>query len=200
MNELSRDDWLTVPNAITVARMVLLAPICFFLITDQAAVLPAVLLMVFGMTDWIDGYVARRFNQVSRVGAVLDPIADRLGVAVIASVLVIAGYLPHWVAYCIVLTDLALVLFYLFSKTRYRPPVNLLGKLRTAVLMLGLPLTVFGRIPGLDLVPVIGVVTVAIGAILHVLTGGVYAWEMHNASRDNGSRPSARTAHETEQT
>lgn len=199
MNELSRDDWLTVPNAITVARMVLLAPICFFLITDQAPVLTAVLLMVFGMTDWIDGYVARRFNQVSKVGAVLDPIADRLGVAVIASVLVIAGYLPHWVAYCIVLTDLALVLFYLFSRTRHRPPVNLLGKLRTAVLMLGLPLTVFGRIPGLDLVPVIGVVTVAIGAILHVLTGSVYAWEMHKASRGSGSIPAARTGREAEQ-
>lgn len=188
MRQLSREDWLTVPNVITVARLLLLIPISSLLITDRLPVLTAVLLLIFGMTDWVDGFTARRLNQVSRVGEVLDPIADRLGVAVIAIVLVASGYLPDWVAYCIVLTDLTLAVIYLLSTTRYRPPVSRLGKTRTAVLMAGLPLTVFGRIPGLGFIGTIGVLAASVGAVLHAVTGCTYAWAIIRANRQASAR------------
>ncbi|AZN29028.1 CDP-alcohol phosphatidyltransferase family protein [Flaviflexus salsibiostraticola] len=179
----SRSEWLTIPNAITVARMLLLVPIAHLLITDQLPILTAVLLAIFGMTDWVDGYIARRFNQVSRVGEILDPIADRVGVAAIAIVLVTSHYLPDWIAYCIVLTDLALAAVYLLFRARHRPPVSPLGKTRTAVLMAGLPLTVFGRIPGLEAIAIVGVLFASLGAILHAITGLTYAWAIYTQSR-----------------
>ncbi|WP_182353363.1 CDP-alcohol phosphatidyltransferase family protein [Flaviflexus huanghaiensis] len=179
----SRSDWLTIPNAVTVARMLLLVPIAYLLVVDQHPVLTAVLLTIFGMTDWVDGFIARRFNQVSRVGEILDPIADRVGVAVVAVVLVAADYLPDWIAYSIVLTDLTLATIYLLFRARHRPPVSRLGKARTAVLMAGLPLTVFGRIPGLEIGATIGVAFASLGAVLHVITGVTYAWAIQRESR-----------------
>ncbi|MGO1667176.1 CDP-alcohol phosphatidyltransferase family protein [Flaviflexus sp.] len=183
--KLTRDDWLTVPNIITVIRLLLLVPIAYLLVFDMAPVMTAILLVIFGATDWIDGYIARRFNQVSRVGEVLDPIADRLGVAAIAIFLVVGHHLPDWIAYCIVFTDLALATIYLIFKAKHRPKVSYLGKIRTAVLMAGLPLTVFGRIQELDFIGTIGIGLTALGAILHAVTGATYAWEIYRVSKQN---------------
>lgn len=180
---LRREDWLTIPNIITLVRLLLLIPICYLLAIDSSPVVTAILLVTFGATDWIDGYVARRFKQVSKVGEILDPIADRLGVAVIALFLVIGHHLPDWIAYVVIGTDLTLAIIYLVFKGKYRAKVSYLGKVRTAILMAGLPLTVFGRISQLSLLGSIGVVAAAVGAILHAITGITYAATIFNMRR-----------------
>lgn len=91
-------DWATLPNAITLLRFALVLPITAMLIRDAAPAATLVLLMIFGISDWVDGFLARKLNQTSRVGAALDPIADRVGVAVIVLTLVISGRLPLWIA------------------------------------------------------------------------------------------------------
>lgn len=184
----SREDWLTIPNLITLVRLLLLIPICYLLAVDAKPGLTAALLVIFGSTDWIDGYIARKYDQVSTVGEIIDPIADRLGLGLIAIFLVVGHHLPDWVAYCIIVTDLCLAALYLFFKGKYRAKVNYLGKVRTAILMVGLPLTVFGRIEELSFLGTVGVIAASVGAILHVITGGTYAHAIvqeHRATKAN---------------
>jgi cardiolipin synthase len=90
--------WLTWPNAITLVRLAFL-PVFFWLLFGTAhRALAAWLLAVLGATDWIDGFVARRYHQVSNVGKILDPTADRLlvigGLVGVAA----AGGVPWWFA------------------------------------------------------------------------------------------------------
>ena len=69
---------LTVPNVITLVRLACLPLYLYLLFGRDNRVAAAVLLAVLGATDWVDGYVARHFHQVSNLGKVLDPMADRL--------------------------------------------------------------------------------------------------------------------------
>lgn len=171
----TRSDWLTLPNAITVARLLIVVPIGILLLRDVAPVWTAVLVALFGMSDWVDGFIARRLGQTSRVGELIDPIADRIGVVAIAVLLVISGHLPLWIALLIAGTDVLLFVFWLFHRNAKIPPVTMVGKVRTAAIMFGLALIVVGRIPESDVLMFIGVVLTGIGAVLHVLTGFGYA-------------------------
>ncbi len=88
----------TVPNLLSVARLVLLAVFAWLLFGEHARIGATVVLMVTGTTDFLDGYVARRLHQVTTLGKVLDPTADRivLGVGVIA--IAVSGAVPWWLA------------------------------------------------------------------------------------------------------
>ena len=134
--------WLTWPNAITLARLALL-PVFFWLVfaTNHRAI-AAWLLGVLGATDWIDGFVARRFHQVSNVGKILDPTADRI--LVIGGLLAVAivGAVPWWFAIAtlvreIIVSSLTLVLAALGAAR-----INVLwwGKVSTFALMTTFPL------------------------------------------------------------
>ena len=86
--------WLTVPNLVSGLRILAIPYFWFVLIGEERVGLAAALIFLIGSTDWIDGYLARRLNQVSELGKLLDPLADRL---MIASALVgglVAGVLP----------------------------------------------------------------------------------------------------------
>ncbi len=69
---------LTVPNVITLVRLACLPLYLWLLLGRDNNAAAAVLLAALGATDWVDGYVARHFNQVSELGKILDPVADRL--------------------------------------------------------------------------------------------------------------------------
>jgi cardiolipin synthase len=87
---------LTAPNLITLVRLLCIPVFLWLLFGLHRQTLSAVLLAVLGTTDWIDGYVARRYHQVSTIGKVLDPAADRIlvGAAVIA--VIVHGAVPLW--------------------------------------------------------------------------------------------------------
>lgn len=166
---------LTLPNIITVVRLLLVVPIMVLLIRDEKPVLMVTLLFIFGASDWIDGFIARRFNQTSRVGELLDPIADRLGVALIAVAFVIAGLVPWWIPAIIAATDLSLGILHL-ARPGFQPPrVSWIGKVRTAVIMLAFFLIALGHIPGLELAGNIGVPMLYAGTALHVVAALGYA-------------------------
>jgi len=90
------DRVLTVPNVITLVRLLCIPVFLWLLFGAGRQTLAAVVLALLGATDWVDGYVARRYHQVSTLGKVLDPAADRLlvGTAVIA--IMIHGAVPLW--------------------------------------------------------------------------------------------------------
>ena len=96
--EQRTDRVFTVPNAISVGRLLCVPAFLYLLFARDDRHAAAWLLGGLGATDWVDGYIARRFGQVSEIGKVLDPAADRvlLGTAMVA--IVIDGSVPLWVA------------------------------------------------------------------------------------------------------
>lgn len=146
---MDRRDVLTVPNVITVARLLLLAPLTAVLVLTPGYELAATIaLVVFGSTDWVDGVIARRTGRVTRIGEILDPVADRLGVVLITIALAIAGVVPMWFLVVVVCADLFLVLIGVIRRAELgRARVSFWGKARTALTMTAMPLALFARAP-----------------------------------------------------
>ena len=84
---------VTVPNVISLARLAC-APVFVWLLADDDLLAAAVLLAVLGATDWVDGWIARHFDQGSELGKVLDPVADRILLLVAAVALIVQGSVP----------------------------------------------------------------------------------------------------------
>ncbi len=138
--ELVHDRLLTAPNVITAIRLAGL-PLFVWLVLGLERYLAAFwVLVAIATTDWIDGYVARRFDQVSRIGKLVDPLVDRLLLATATITLLIAGLLPWPLLALIVARDVLVLGVSLVWFAGIPPiPVSRLGKLATALLMIGIP-------------------------------------------------------------
>ncbi|MDJ0962040.1 MAG: CDP-alcohol phosphatidyltransferase family protein [Acidimicrobiia bacterium] len=131
---------LTIPNLISFTRL-LLVPLFLWLLFGRDNVAGAGWLLGFiGATDWVDGYLARRLNQVSKVGEFLDPLADRL--AVVAAVIggLIYGVLPPWFAWGIIVREglIAVGALVIGVKAGSKLTVRRMGKLATLMLYAGI--------------------------------------------------------------
>ena len=170
----SDKSWATLPNAITLLRLLLVVPIVLLLIEGARPVLTVVLLVIFGASDWVDGTLARLLNQVSRFGKLFDPLADRIGVVAIVLAMIAAGLLPAWTAIAIPGVDLVLLVVYVVKRPERIPDASLLGKARTAVMMAGLAAVGFGILPGLEWLGDVGRWITAVGVVMHVVVGAGY--------------------------
>lgn len=172
MTQRRRPDWATIPNLVTLARFALLAPVCALLL-DGPDTLAVVLLLTWANTDWIDGVLARALDQTSRTGEIIDPIADRIGLAAIVASLAVADLLPWAALVIIVVVDVAMVLLATRAALGGRIAVSRLGKVRTFLLMT----SVFGLVVvaawAPDLVPAVRVL-LWIAVALHVISGADY--------------------------
>ncbi len=98
-----------IPNIITVLRLFLVVPTAWLLWIGQYK--DALILMaIAGVSDALDGYLARRFNWMSKFGAVLDPLADKLLVAAMFVIFTVQGHIPLWVAVIVLLRDSTIIL------------------------------------------------------------------------------------------
>ena len=88
----------TVPNFISVLRLLCIPIFVWVLLGAENRSAAAILLAILGATDWVDGWIARRFNQTSELGKILDPTADRLLLIVSIPSLIIDGSIPLWFA------------------------------------------------------------------------------------------------------
>src|SRR5687768_1913354 len=96
---------LTIPNALSAIR-ILLIPAFVLLIMDEDLRLGGMLLLgAVVSTDWVDGYIARRTGQVTELGKLLDPLADRLAMAAALITFVATDLLPLWAALVILVRD-----------------------------------------------------------------------------------------------
>ncbi|QCU78551.1 CDP-alcohol phosphatidyltransferase family protein [Citricoccus sp. SGAir0253] len=188
----------TVPNVITILRFCLV-PVFVWLVVSERYLGAFLVLAVLSSTDWVDGYVARRFNQVSTVGQWLDPVADRLSLVVVAVTLVATGIAPWWLVAALVVPDLVLGLtaLVLFGGSPGLE-VTVLGKVRTALLLLGTPVLLLARVPGPAAGPlgVVAYVLLAAGCIGHVLAAADYlvgCIRKHRGLRAAGLDPRDRT-------
>jgi cardiolipin synthase len=185
----------TVPNLLSLIRIVLI-PVFVLLILHRGTEAAGLLLLAAVVsTDWIDGYIARRTGQVSTVGKILDPVADRLALAAALITLVVRDAFPVWAALIVLVRD-GLVLAAgaaLLFRMRVRLDVRWIGKVATFALMVGIPLVAWGRLGlvfhGMTL-PV-GWALFGIGAALYYVAGILYAFDVAGAIR-TGRRISGR--------
>ena len=148
--EPSREDRiLTVPNAVTLVRLFCIPLFLWMLLRpDRAGWYPAALLLgALGATDGVDGFVARRFHQVSTVGKVLDPIADRLLLGVASISIIALGAVPLWVGITAVAREALVAVGFtvVAALGGRRMDVQWAGKAGTFGLMAALPLFLGGH-------------------------------------------------------
>jgi cardiolipin synthase len=133
---------LTLPNLITLARLACLPVFLWLLFGKEDRAAAAALLALLGITDWVDGYLARHLGQVTELGKVLDPVADRLLFLVGAGGILIDGSVPTWFAVTVLVRETlvggaTLVLAALGAR---RIDVTWFGKAGTFGLMIAFPL------------------------------------------------------------
>lgn len=136
----------TVPNILTFIRLGLV-PVFLVLVILGYDVIALIVLVVSSITDFLDGVLARRLNQVSRLGQLLDPAADRLFIFATLIGLAVRGIVPWWFVSIIVGRDiLLLVLGITLANFGFGPlPVHHLGKIATFCLFYALPIFMIGQ-------------------------------------------------------
>ena len=169
---------VTVPNVLSVLRLVLV-PVFLLLLLGRQDFLALCVLVTSSFTDYLDGVIARRFNQISRLGQLLDPAADRLFIFATLIGLALRQVIPLWFVAVILTRDVLLAaLGLVLLHHNYSPlPVHRLGKLATFCLFIALPLLMLGLA-----FPEIGLVTTPLawasaswGAFLYWWGGVTYA-------------------------
>lgn len=186
----------TVPNIVTTLRF-LLVPV-FVLFLHQEEYLRAFwILAVLGATDWVDGFIARYFNQLSTVGRWLDPLADRLAMLIVTVALVYYEIAPGWLVWLILIPDVVLFInsAVLFLGTPHLR-VSGMGKVRTACLMLSLPMLLLAQLDQFaemwgGLFPLVAESLLVAGAVMHLIASLDYllqAWGKFRRLRAQGIR------------
>ena len=139
---MSTDRVLTAPNLITLLRLLCLPIFLWLLFSVEDKAGAAWLLGALGSTDWVDGWVARKFGQQSSFGAVFDPTVDRGMFIVAVLAIVIDQSMPLWFAVAVLIREIsvaaAMVIATAFGMQRFS--VSIWGKRYTFLLMFAVPL------------------------------------------------------------
>ena len=145
------DRIVTDPNVITSVRLACLPLFVYLLFGRDNPAAAAFLLALLGATDWVDGYVARHFDQVSTVGKVLDPVADRLLFFVGVGAIIVYGGAPLWFSVVVLAREVfvSLAVLALAALGAKRIDVTWYGKAGTFCLMFAFPLFLAGSDPDL---------------------------------------------------
>jgi cardiolipin synthase (CMP-forming) len=141
---------VTIPNALSVARLAGVPLFLWLVLVPKADGWAVALLALAGLSDWLDGKIARAWHQQSRFGEILDPAADRLYIAAILIGLAVRKIIPWWLLGLLVARELLLgVTLLVLRRYGYGPPqVNLTGKAATLCLLYAFPLLFLGDHPG----------------------------------------------------
>ncbi|WP_291377856.1 CDP-alcohol phosphatidyltransferase family protein [Demequina sp.] len=179
----------TLPNAITVVRIVLIGVFVVLLVRHQDA-WAITALAVAGLSDFVDGYLARRLGQVSDLGRMLDPAADRLLTVAVVVGLAWREIIPWWLVVALLARDAVMVvaLLWLARRRLQTPTVTFLGKSATAALYVFLPLSylAFGR---WDTVHTVALVGATVAAVVYWGSAVQYLSQARRAGSVTASTP-----------
>ena len=168
----------TLPNVLSFLRLAGVPLVLWLILGPQADRLAVLVLALSGLTDWLDGYLARAWHQTSRVGQMLDPIADRLYILAVLIALALREIVPWWLAVIVVGRDVLVAFLVPILKTRgYSSlPVHFLGKVATFCLLYAFPLVLLGsgQQGWLQLAWVSGWAFAIWGTALYWYAGGLY--------------------------
>jgi len=183
---------LTVPNGISAARIALIPVFVALIIDHDTTTAGLVLFAIVVATDWVDGTIARRTGQVSDVGTILDPVADRLAIAAGLIALVLRGIFPLWAAAAILARDLTVLLVGAIALVRsdVRVEVRWIGKLATFSLMAAIPMVSWGNLalPLAAAATVCGWAAYTVGIVEYYIAAWAYLGDIRRASY-RGSGP-----------
>jgi cardiolipin synthase len=183
-DEATRDTrvW-TVPNALSMLRLLGLPLFLWLVLGPEADGWALAVLMASGVTDYLDGYLARRLDQASRLGQILDPVADRLYILAVVIGLAMRDIVPWWFAIILPLRDVLLWGLVPILRTRgYSAlPVHFLGKAATFNLLYAFPLLLLGDGTGsaATLAKVFGWAFAGWGIGLYWWAGVLYCYQVY---------------------
>ena len=176
----------TIPNGITLVRLLCLPIFLYvlFVLEDRAAA--AWILGALSATDWVDGYIARRFNQVSEFGKVFDPTVDRLLFIVAITAIIIDGSIPIWFAVAVLAREVLVGAMMAIATIVYKMPrfdVTYLGKLATLLLVFAVPGFLLGNsdIAGAAIFQAVAWLLGIPGLALSIWTGIAYVPQVREA-------------------
>ena len=188
------DRLLTVPNLLSLLRLAGVPLFLYLLLGPRADGWAILVLALGGITDWLDGKLARLLDQQSRLGALLDPAVDRLYILAALVALGVREVVPWWAVGVLIARDLVLAATLpLLRRSGYGPyRVSYLGKSATFLLLYAFPLLLLGQGSGFfpDLARPIGIAFAAWGTAIYVYSGGLYLAQFVLAMR---TRPAAST-------
>jgi cardiolipin synthase (CMP-forming) len=168
----------TLPNMLSFLRLAGAPLVLWLIVGPRADALAVLVLALGGFTDWLDGHLARAWHQTSRIGQMLDPIADRLYILAVLIGLALRDIVPWWLVVIVVGRDVAIALLIPVLKTRgYSSlPVHFLGKVATFSLLYAFPLVLLGsgEEGWLELAWVLGWAFAIWGTALYWYAGGLY--------------------------
>ncbi|MCK6600323.1 MAG: CDP-diacylglycerol--glycerol-3-phosphate 3-phosphatidyltransferase [Bacteroidetes bacterium] len=125
----------SLPNQLTYLR-ILLAPVfyyLFFITTPSGALWCAIVFTIASLTDWYDGYLARKLGEISRLGKFLDPLADKILTSAAFLAFYDAGIMSLWMVLVIIIRDISLTLYRIYEEMKGKSiPANLIAKWKTA--------------------------------------------------------------------
>ncbi len=176
----------TLPNLISFLRILALPVFLWVLLGLDRPLLAAVLLGLISVTDLLDGMLARRLDQVSEIGKMLDPVADRL--VVFAGVVggMVAGLVPLWLGVSLLVREAIIgpVTIYYLVRHKVRVPVRQMGKTATALIFFAVP---FYYLTGTTFAPlfweVVATLLGGLGLILYIIVTWRYLGDLRHAPR-----------------
>ena len=172
----------TLPNAVSMLRLAGVPVFLWLVLGPEEDAWAFGLLMLSGVTDWLDGYLARLLDQRSRLGELLDPVADRLYILAVVVGLALRDFVPWWMAVLLPLRDVMLWGLVPLLRTRglNALPVHFLGKAATFNLLYAFPLLLLGQGDGWvpTLANVFGWAFAVWGIGLYWWAGLLYVWQV----------------------
>ncbi|MGH2663736.1 MAG: CDP-alcohol phosphatidyltransferase family protein [Actinomycetota bacterium] len=173
---------LTVPNLLSAIRILLIPAFVLLLVEEDTRFWGFVLLAAVVSTDWVDGYIARRTGQVTELGKLLDPLADRLAMAAALITFVALDLFPLWAAAVILFRDAVVLVAAIWLATTHGPRIEVrpIGKLATFILMWAIPMIAWGNagLPLDDFTRVVGWAVFPVGVIEYYVAAAAYAIDL----------------------
>jgi cardiolipin synthase (CMP-forming) len=179
------DRILTLPNVISFARIALIPVFVWLIVDPETTFTGLIVFVVVVATDWVDGAIARATGQVSEVGKLLDPVADRLAIGAGLIALVVRDAFPLWAALLILARDAVILIagLVLLSARRVRIEVRYIGKMATFSLMAAIGCIAWGDL-GYPFAPAflaIGWALYAVGIAEYYVAAVLYAGDLRAA-------------------
>jgi cardiolipin synthase len=181
------DRLLTIPNALSVLRLLGVPLFLYLLLGPHADGWALVVLVAAGLSDWLDGKIARWLDQASRLGALLDPAADRLYILATLVAFVVRGIVPWWVAVALVGRELVVGVCLPVLRARGYGPfeVNYLGKAATFNLLYAFPMLLLaqGASTAAQVARPVAYAFMVWGGALYLWSGVLYVYQFTLAMR-----------------
>jgi len=174
--------WL--PNAISLMRIVLVAPTLFYIVDGRYG-LALILFFVAGFSDGVDGYLAKRFDWHTRIGALLDPIADKLLVGGVFLTMILTGMVPVWLGALVIIRDVIIVggaTAYNFLVRPVEGEPTRISKLNTALQLLFVVFVLSHA--GFGWPDQIAITIIGAGVLVTIVVSGIdYVWSWSRRAR-----------------